>query len=52
MHRGQKPSKEKCYLDDTTEVILMLEKLAEASDIPISPSEKEEDKEKEDSLSK
>jgi trehalose 6-phosphate synthase/phosphatase len=29
---GQKPSKAKYYLDDTTDVINMLEALAEASD--------------------
>ncbi|KAI4368116.1 hypothetical protein MLD38_016712 [Melastoma candidum] len=31
---GQKPSKAKYYLDDTSEVIMMLGELAEASDIP------------------
>ncbi|PIA33897.1 hypothetical protein AQUCO_03900035v1 [Aquilegia coerulea] len=36
---GQKPSKAKYYLDDTTEVITMLEALAEASD----PSQSNED---------
>lgn len=39
---GQKPSKAKYYLDDTTEVILMLENLAEATDSPAS-SEDETD---------
>lgn len=34
---GQKPSKAKYYVDDTTEVINVLEALAEASDPP-SPS--------------
>mgnify|MGYP004708588497 FL=1 len=29
---GQKPSKAKYYLDDTSEVIMMLEALADASD--------------------
>lgn len=33
---GQKPSKAKYYLDDTTEVVIMLEALAEASDPTIS----------------
>ncbi|KAL1821363.1 hypothetical protein DCAR_0417782 [Daucus carota subsp. sativus] len=33
---GQKPSKAKYYLDDTSEVILMLENLAEATDSPAS----------------
>ncbi|KAL5707397.1 hypothetical protein ACHQM5_018301 [Ranunculus cassubicifolius] len=38
---GQKPSKAKYYLDDTSEVIIMLEALAEASDptSPVSPSD-------------
>lgn len=39
---GQKPSKAKYYLDDTNEVILMLENLAEATDSPAS-SEAEND---------
>ena len=34
---GQKPSKAKYYLDDTTEVINMLEALAEVSDISSPP---------------
>lgn len=34
---GQKPSKAKYYLDDTTEVINMLEALADASDPSPSP---------------
>ncbi|XP_077226678.1 trehalose-phosphatase/synthase 7 [Tasmannia lanceolata] len=34
---GQKPSKAKYYLDDTAEVITMLEALAEASSPPSSP---------------
>ena len=33
---GQKPSKAKYYLDDTNEVLLMLENLAEATDSPAS----------------
>ncbi|KAL8088309.1 putative alpha,alpha-trehalose-phosphate synthase [UDP-forming] 7 isoform X1 [Apium graveolens] len=33
---GQKPSKAKYYLDDTSEVILMLDNLAEATDSPAS----------------
>ncbi|KAL1812751.1 hypothetical protein DCAR_0625002 [Daucus carota subsp. sativus] len=33
---GQKPSKAKYYLDDSSEVILMLENLAEATDSPAS----------------
>ncbi|XP_059663272.1 probable alpha,alpha-trehalose-phosphate synthase [UDP-forming] 7 [Cornus florida] len=36
---GQKPSKAKYYLDDTTEVITMLESLAEATDSPASSDE-------------
>ncbi|KAL7000589.1 putative alpha,alpha-trehalose-phosphate synthase [UDP-forming] 7 [Sarracenia purpurea var. burkii] len=36
---GQKPSKAKYYLDDTTEVITMLESLAEATDSPVSSEE-------------
>ncbi|CAI9280014.1 unnamed protein product [Lactuca saligna] len=32
---GQKPSKAKYYLDDTNEVILMLQSLAEATDSPV-----------------
>uniref|UniRef100_A0A5B6ZBG0 alpha,alpha-trehalose-phosphate synthase (UDP-forming) n=1 Tax=Davidia involucrata TaxID=16924 RepID=A0A5B6ZBG0_DAVIN len=40
---GQKPSKAKYYLDDTTEVITMLESLAEATDSPFSSSEEESD---------
>jgi trehalose 6-phosphate synthase/phosphatase len=39
---GQKPSKAKYYLDDTTEVINMLEALAEASDPTSSPSDEDE----------
>ncbi|KAM7497969.1 hypothetical protein LguiA_022383 [Lonicera macranthoides] len=39
---GQKPSKAKYYLDDPTEVMLMLENLAEATDSPVS-SEEEDD---------
>ncbi|XP_056175555.1 probable alpha,alpha-trehalose-phosphate synthase [UDP-forming] 7 [Syzygium oleosum] len=46
---GQKPSKAKYYLDDTSDVVLMLENLAEASDVPSSPSSSSEE-EKEDSL--
>lgn len=33
---GQKPSKAKYYLDDTSEVVSMLESVAEASDSPVS----------------
>lgn len=33
---GQKPSKAKYYLDDTSEVVTMLDALAEASDSPAS----------------
>ncbi|XP_030547278.1 probable alpha,alpha-trehalose-phosphate synthase [UDP-forming] 7 [Rhodamnia argentea] len=48
---GQKPSKAKYYLDDTSEVVLMLENLAEASDVPSSESEEEQQEgENEDSL--
>ncbi|XP_073526422.1 uncharacterized protein [Phyllobates terribilis] len=36
---GQKPSKAKYYLDDTTEVIIMLEAIAEASDPASSDSD-------------
>lgn len=36
---GQKPSKAKYYLDDTTEVITMLESLAEFADSPASSEE-------------
>ncbi|GJU48466.1 probable alpha,alpha-trehalose-phosphate synthase [UDP-forming] 7 [Tanacetum coccineum] len=32
---GQKPRKAKYYLDDTSEVILLLENLAEATDSPV-----------------
>lgn len=39
---GQKPSKAKYYLDDTAEVISMLEYLAEASS-PLPSSEDEEE---------
>lgn len=39
---GQKPSKAKYYLDDPSEVILMLQSLAEESDTP-SASEDEAD---------
>ncbi|XP_071685823.1 probable alpha,alpha-trehalose-phosphate synthase [UDP-forming] 7 [Rutidosis leptorrhynchoides] len=39
---GQKPSKAKYYLDDTSEVIFMLENLAEATDTPVT-SEDEDD---------
>lgn len=39
---GQKPSKAKYYLDDTTEVINMLDALAEASDPTSSPSDEDE----------
>ncbi|XP_057953810.1 probable alpha,alpha-trehalose-phosphate synthase [UDP-forming] 7 [Malania oleifera] len=39
---GQKPSKAKYYLDDTAEVIIMLESLAEASDPTISSEEENE----------
>ncbi|MQL90922.1 hypothetical protein Taro_023524 [Colocasia esculenta] len=40
---GQKPSKAKYYLDDTTEVITLLKALAEASDDQSSASEPEND---------
>lgn len=40
---GQKPSKAKYYLDDTTEVINMLEALAEVSDSLPSPDPESED---------
>lgn len=36
---GQKPSKAKYYLDDPSEVVLMLESLAEATDSPASSDE-------------
>lgn len=36
---GQKPSKAKYYLDDSSEVITMLESLAEATDSPASSDE-------------
>lgn len=36
---GQKPSKAKYYLDDPSEVILMLESLAEISDTPVNSDE-------------
>lgn len=39
---GQKPSKAKYYLDDTTEVINMLEALAEASDSSPTPDSESE----------
>lgn len=39
---GQKPSKAKYYLDDTIEVINMLEALAEASDPTSSSSDEDE----------
>lgn len=45
---GQKPSKAKYYLDDTSEVVLMLENLAEASDVPSSPSSEEVEEEEEE----
>ncbi|XP_076925984.1 putative alpha,alpha-trehalose-phosphate synthase [UDP-forming] 7 [Bidens hawaiensis] len=38
---GQKPSKAKYYLDDTNEVILMLENLAEATDSPVTSEDDE-----------
>lgn len=44
---GQKPSKAKYYLDDTTEVITMLESLAEATDSPAFSSSSEEEEEEE-----
>ncbi|KAA8524963.1 hypothetical protein F0562_011399 [Nyssa sinensis] len=40
---GQKPSKAKYYLDDTSEVITMLESLAEATDSPPYSEEEESD---------
>lgn len=39
---GQKPSKAKYYLDDTIEVINMLDALADASDPTSSPSDEDE----------
>ncbi|KAI3818838.1 hypothetical protein L1987_12659 [Smallanthus sonchifolius] len=39
---GQKPSKAKYYLDDTAEVILMLENLAEATDSPVTSEDENE----------
>nr|AAL91978.1 putative trehalose synthase [Solanum tuberosum] len=33
---GQKPSKAKYYLDDTSEVVLMLDSLADATDTPVT----------------
>ncbi|KAI3515647.1 hypothetical protein L1887_14548 [Cichorium endivia] len=39
---GQKPSKAKYYLDDTSEVILMLENLAEATDTPVTSEDESE----------
>lgn len=39
---GQKPSKAKYYLDDPTEVILMLENLAEATDSPVTSDDENE----------
>ncbi|GAA0140641.1 hypothetical protein LIER_01950 [Lithospermum erythrorhizon] len=39
---GQKPSKAKYYLDDSSEVVMMLESLADATDSP-APSEDEAD---------
>lgn len=36
---GQKPSKAKYYLDDSSQVINMLESLAEATDSPASSDE-------------
>ncbi|GJS44940.1 probable alpha,alpha-trehalose-phosphate synthase [UDP-forming] 7 [Tanacetum coccineum] len=39
---GQKPSKAKYYLDDTSEVILMLENLAEATDSPVTSDDDSE----------
>ncbi|PWA87135.1 trehalose-phosphatase/synthase 7 [Artemisia annua] len=39
---GQKPSKAKYYLDDTSEVILMLENLADATDSPVTSDDDSE----------
>ncbi|XP_009768217.1 putative alpha,alpha-trehalose-phosphate synthase [UDP-forming] 7 [Nicotiana tabacum] len=39
---GQKPSKAKYYLDDTSEVVLMLDSLAEATDTPVTSDEEPE----------
>ncbi|KAK1412353.1 hypothetical protein QVD17_33536 [Tagetes erecta] len=39
---GQKPSKAKYYLDDTSEVILMLDNLAEATDSPVTSEDENE----------
>ncbi|GKB72748.1 lysosomal beta glucosidase-like protein [Tanacetum coccineum] len=39
---GQKPRKAKYYLDDTSEVILLLENLAEATDSPVTSDDDSE----------
>ncbi|KAI3795166.1 hypothetical protein L1987_37815 [Smallanthus sonchifolius] len=39
---GQKPSKAKYYLDDTSEVIFMLQNLAEATDSPVTSEDENE----------
>ncbi|XP_060188365.1 probable alpha,alpha-trehalose-phosphate synthase [UDP-forming] 7 [Lycium barbarum] len=39
---GQKPSKAKYYLDDTSEVVLMLDSLAEATDTPVTSDDEPE----------
>ncbi|KAK6134288.1 hypothetical protein DH2020_031978 [Rehmannia glutinosa] len=38
---GQKPSKAKYYLDDSSEVVAMLESLAEATDSPVTSDEED-----------
>lgn len=38
---GQKPSKAKYYLDDTSEVVLMLDSLADATDTPVTSDDDE-----------
>ncbi|KAM3301916.1 putative alpha,alpha-trehalose-phosphate synthase [Capsicum chacoense] len=40
---GQKPSKAKYYLDDTSEVVLMLDSLADATDTPVTSDDEPED---------
>ncbi|VFQ79068.1 unnamed protein product [Cuscuta campestris] len=40
---GQKPSKAKYYLDDPSEVVLMLESLAESTDTPVASDDEEAD---------
>ncbi|KAL3364165.1 hypothetical protein AABB24_013094 [Solanum stoloniferum] len=40
---GQKPSKAKYYLDDTSEVVLMLDSLADATDTPVTSDDEPAD---------